>query len=715
MPSLLFARRLFVVATLLAAVLVAPPLLRAQEPPASAAPDQTTGLAAIEKAVEAKRAELGIPGAALAIVKNDKIVLLKGFGLRDVDEKRPVTPDTLFAVGSSTKAFTALAVLMGVDDNKIRLDDPPAKFLPYFKLQDADANAKITLRDLLCHRSGLARTDLVWYTGKLSREEAIRAMGTVKPTAPLGKAFQYQNVMYAAAGECVAQAYGTSWERLVGQRIFTPLGMKSTTLSLREMAGRPDHAQGYRVDTDTKQATLLPLRDLPSVAPAGAINSSARDMAQWVRLLLGGGVFEGKTLVSPARFDEMTTPQITIGGSVGYGLGWFVRDWKGHKVLEHGGNIDGFNGVVAFMPDQKLGFVLLTNVSASPLAQNILDIVWSNLVAAPPAATIAVAGSGPAIDPRNEAGTYTFAPAGLTITLTFAADRLTMNVPGQPAYLLENIGGRRYKLAAPAPSGFFATFRNNELFLEQPQGNLVLAKDSAGGAAAFKTPLTADELLLKMIAAQGGGRALRAQKSRVAVARLVMENQGLEGEITTYAQAPASAAAHTVLRAVGKVIATTDEFFDGRTGGETTSFSPPAPLTKPALLAQARLGADFYDLLNTKALYKSVVITKRDKVGNEDAFVVVKTPNDAALPPVTEYVSAQTFLVLRRDLLRVGASGGRLPVTETYADYRTVEGVPMPFATTSLSPSVGRIVTTVQSVRINVPVDPAVFRGPSKK
>lgn len=342
--------------------------------------DLAPKLAKIEEALEKKYKELHIPGIAIAIVKDDQIIYKKGFGLRDVEKKLPVTPETLFAIGSSSKAFTAMSVMMSVDEKKLALEDAPRKYLPYFRLHDSDTDSRITLRDLLSHRSGLPRTDYCWYTGVLSPEEVIRATCAAVPTAKLGEKFQYQNVMFLTAGEIVGKAQKTSWQNFVRNRIFTPLGMKQSNFAPKEMYRFPDYSLGYVYNDATKETQHLPMRDLTNAAPAGAINSNVNEMAQWVRLMLNGGVYNGKRLVSEASFAELTKPQMLMGGKIFYGLGWMLRDWNGHKIAEHGGNIDGFNAQVAFMPDQKLGFVLLTNVSASPLGSSAMQSVWENLV-----------------------------------------------------------------------------------------------------------------------------------------------------------------------------------------------------------------------------------------------------------------------------------------------------------------------------------------------
>lgn len=438
-------------------------------------------LAAIEKAVDEGRQKRGIPGLSLVIVKDDKIIYMKGLGYRDFEHKVPVTPDTLFAIGSSTKAFTAMLVEMGADEGKISLDDSPKKFLPYFKLQDPDADAKITVRDLLSHSSGLNRTDLAWITGVLNREEVIRVAAQAKPTAKLREKWQYQNVMYSAAGECVAKAESSTWESLIKERIFKPLGMRASNLNVSDTLRSPDHSFGYNYDEDTKETRQLPMRDFPQVAAAGAINSNARDMAQWLRLMLGGGAFEGKRLVSEKNFAELVKPQMKVGGNVNYGLGWMLRDWHGHKVAEHGGNIDGFNAQVALMPDQHLGFVMLTNVSASTLPSAAMEAVWSNLVGNPDAPKPDTATGASAVRVEDEAGSYLLAEAKMTMDVAVKDGKLTMSVPGQPTYTLEPVGGRRYKLSGV--EGFFVTFRpskddakETEIYLEQPQGNYTLKR-----------------------------------------------------------------------------------------------------------------------------------------------------------------------------------------------------------------------------------------------
>ncbi|MCI0489135.1 MAG: serine hydrolase [Blastocatellia bacterium] len=773
-------------------------------------------LAAIEKAIEEKRAELSVPGFSLVIVKDDRVIYVKGFGFKDVERNLPVTQDTLFAIGSCTKAFTAMAAAMSADDGKLSLSDSPKKFLPYFKLQDPEADSKITVRDLLCHNSGLARTDIPWYTGVLDREEVIKVAGVAKPSAKFREKFQYQNVMYSAAGEVVARAQNSTWERVIQDRFFKPLGMKSSNTSVKEMQKSMDFAIGY--DISNKPPKKLALRDLTNVAPAGAINSNVKDMARWIRLMLGEGVLEGKRLVSEKGFAELVSKQTTVTGKISYGLGWMLNEWNGHKTLSHGGGIDGFNSLVSLMPDQKLGFAVLTNVSGSPLPGAIQETIFSTLVGKPEMAAKSsetAAGATPAADPKIEVGSYRFAEAGFTIKVVFREGRLIAEVPGQPNYPLVNVGGRRYKLDAPAPPGFFMTFRpmkgdqsKTEMYLEQPHGNYVVPKlteekqaeaasadysgphkellgsyeregraieiTAKGGKAVLVVPgqppytlvekgkdnfgavelpeaysmsvnrnaegkvsgivikqpegefafnraaassaeisITVEELMAKVIEALGGEANLRKHHSLVATATLEIPNQGLTGESTSYAKAPNLSSSSQVIRALGREIGTTRSYFDGAQGGSESSFAPSEVFTGKTL-DDISIASNFAPELNWKTLFKTVTIKGMSKVGDEEVYTVVKTPEKGN--PVTDYISAKSFLLLRRDtVLSLSGGQGTLPVSERYSDYRPVDGVMIPFKSITDHPAMGEIIAHIKEGRFNVEISDSRFRAQTKK
>jgi CubicO group peptidase (beta-lactamase class C family) len=712
--------------TLLTASFTAPPLTAAAPLYTQAAAqtadssDLAARMAALEKAIDARRAQLGIPGISLVIVKDDKVIYLKGLGLKNVERNIPVTPDTLFAIGSAGKAFTAMSVAMTADEAKLSLDDSPKKFLPYFKMQDPEADAKITIRDLLCHRSGLNRTDLAFNTGALNREELIQVAAMAKPTARLRERFQYQNVMYATAGEIVAKAQKTSWEDFIATRILKPLGMKASALNVKDMEKSPDYSYGYEYDLATKETRLLPMQDISSIAPAGMINSSARDISAWLRLMLGGGVFEGKRLVSEKGFNELLSPQMRVLDRVNYGLGWYLGDWHGHKTIYHGGNAVGFSSMVALMPDQKLGFALLSNISSAPLPDEALEIVWSNLVGAP--GEIARAGGSDA--PSSETasptarlpekykellGDYEF--NGRFYEIVARGNNPALFVPGQRPYLLIERekdmfawAGRPLEYSLEVKRG--ADGKVTGIVVKQPNRTFELKRVA-------EPAISVDELMSKVIEAVGGEANLRKHTSMVTTAIIDFESQGVTGEATISAKAPNLSAADVTLMALGKKIGAMREYFDGARGAQEVSFAPAQIKTGKSLEA-ARIEADFYGLLNWKKLFKEVSVKRMSKVGDEDVYVVVKTPEQA--DPITDYISAKSFLLLKRETINSrSTSMAEQLATATYSDYRMVDGRMIPFRIAQNTDTGGDVVVRVKEVRFDVSLPDSVFRSQARK
>ncbi len=338
----------------------------AQTPGTSTTSDLETRLAAVDRALDERRVTFGVPGAALVIVLNDRVIELKGFGLRDVKQQLAVTPDTLFEIGSTTKAFTSMAAIITADEGKIALDDPVRKYLPYFKLRDPEADANVTIRDLLTHRIGLkANDDDAWADHpERSREEVIKLTMVGKPTAKFREKYQYNNAMYSAAGECIAAAQQASWEDVVNTRILAPLGMRSSAPSLKMLHTRTDEAAlsaGYQPGKAPKP---IPLQDLSNIAPAGAIVSSARDMAQWLRVMLNGGVVDGRRIVSEAGFKELLTPQIRVNAEAEYGsrmgpgpvAGYAARHSHGwNRRLQRAGGPAAGSARRVRLPEQRAG------------------------------------------------------------------------------------------------------------------------------------------------------------------------------------------------------------------------------------------------------------------------------------------------------------------------------------------------------------------------
>jgi CubicO group peptidase (beta-lactamase class C family) len=335
-----------------------------------------------------------VPGVAIAVIKDDKIVLARGYGVRELGKPAPVDERTLFAIGSSSKAFTVASIAMLVEEGKLKWEDPATKYLPGFQLFDPYTTRELTVSDLVTHRSGLARGDMLWYASSYDRDEILRRVRYLKPSWSLRARFGYQNIMYLAAGQIIPAITRKSWDDFIRERIFVPLDMKSSTTSIKALANLDNVATPHsRIDDKVQPVSW---RNIDNIAPAGSINSNVVDVAQWVRLHLGGGSYQGKRLLSSGSMKEMHTPQtiIRLEGNMerlypeahflSYGMGWFLSDYRGRKVVEHGGAIDGMRAEVAMMPEEKLGLVILTNLHGTVLPQALMYKIFDSYLAAPP-------------------------------------------------------------------------------------------------------------------------------------------------------------------------------------------------------------------------------------------------------------------------------------------------------------------------------------------
>jgi CubicO group peptidase (beta-lactamase class C family) len=348
-----------------------------------------------EYAAKAGR-EWKVPGFAVAVVKDDRVVFVKGYGVRELGRPEPVDRDTLFAVASNTKAFTSAALATLVDEGKLKWDDPVTKYLPWFQLYDPYVTREMTVRDLLSHRSGLATFggDLLWYETTYTREEVIRRVRFLKPVYGFRSRYGYQNIMFLAAGEIVPAVTGKSWDDYVRERFFTPLGMTRTLTTYRQLMAAQNVATPHN-ETDGR-VKVVHYSNVDAAGGAAVINSTAAEMAEWVRLQLGRGTYNGKKFFSAAASREMWTPHTVVSG-VGesaekfnptvhfnlYGLGWGLSDYRGRKVVTHSGGLDGMTSRVALMPEENLGVVILTN-SETPLQAFLYYKVFDVFTGAPP-------------------------------------------------------------------------------------------------------------------------------------------------------------------------------------------------------------------------------------------------------------------------------------------------------------------------------------------
>lgn len=356
--------------------------------------------ASVQRILEEQQRKLHIPGLAFVVVKGDAVVGLRGLGLRDVERKLPATPDTVFPIGSCTKSFTALALAASQDDGLLTLDDRPHRYLPYFKMADAEADALVTLRDMLSHRTGLkAYADLAAEPGVLTREEYVRAATGAKPVARFREKFQYSNAMFVAAGEVLAAAHHSTWEDVVTRRLLTPIGMSSSVAAVWDALDAKDRATGYEWDADAgRWSAVVPPRSLHTLGPAGSIASSARDLGRWLRLLIGRGRIDGRQVVSERALEEVTRAHIPINASWSYGLGWALYDWNGRHVVEHNGGSQGISALVSFIPEEKVGFALVANTSPTNLTRisEAGKLLWPVLL---PQAAAASPSASPAAPP----------------------------------------------------------------------------------------------------------------------------------------------------------------------------------------------------------------------------------------------------------------------------------------------------------------------------
>ncbi len=326
-------------------------------------------LEGLDGTIEAAMKDWGIPGLAIGIVKDDRLVYARGFGVRELGKPEKVTEKTFFAMASQSKAFTATALGLLVSEGKLKWDDPAIKHLPWFQMYDPYATRELTVRDMLCHRCGLGtwQGDLIWYGSDLSRAEVLGRVKFLEPEFSFRGRFGYCNLMFAAAGEIIPAIAGVTWEEFLRRRFFEPMGMSRTNTDVRAMERLDDVARPHTL----VKGKIVPIayRITPATAPAGAINSCVKDWAQWIRLQLNHGTLDGKRIVPSAIIDETRTPQTFMGTRVegdklrfsAYGLGWGLREYEGRLLIAHGGGLDGMLSQSIIVPEEKLGVVVLSN------------------------------------------------------------------------------------------------------------------------------------------------------------------------------------------------------------------------------------------------------------------------------------------------------------------------------------------------------------------
>ena len=433
-----------------------------------------------------------IPGLAVGVVERGHIVFARGFGYRDVDRRLPVTPDTLFPLGSCSKAFTATAIALLADEGRIALDTPVRTYLPDFSLEDPVASATLTTRDILTHRSGLPRHDLFWYRAPFSRDELYHRLRFLEPSGPPRAQWRYNSLMFVVAGRIVEKVSGESWENFVQARILLPLNMRRTLLSAEAMETDSDHAVPYALRDGSVQKIPM-LKRLSAIAPAGAVQTTVNDLARWLTFhatrsppILGEGMW--RELHRPQA--EMPAPAEPEVQHPYYALGWIHESYRGHRLVVHNGAIDGFTVHLGFLPETGQGLILLMN----------RDLATAALMALAYSAYDRLLG----LDPLDWEGRLKEMPEPLQDVPDIALDFPIETVVGtyeHPAYGVLTVRAKRDKLAMEFRTLRLTLvyqgerrFRSREVIAAgAPQISVRFSKQKIGEPLKLFVPLNFDE------------------------------------------------------------------------------------------------------------------------------------------------------------------------------------------------------------------------------
>lgn len=348
--------------------------------------------AGIDTTIESYLKEWHASGCAVAVVHRDKVIYSRGFGYKDFEKRLPVTENTVFAIGSCSKAFTSSLIGMLAQEGKLDFDKPVNQYLPEMQFYNDYLTNHITARDMMSHRTGLPRHDYSWYGSAVTRDSLVRRIKYLEPSAELRQRFQYNNMMFLAQGVIAEKLYNSKWETLVKTKIFDPLGMNSSNFSVTDLQKATDYTFGYREYKDSVIKTEF--INIDPVGPAGSINSNVKDMSKWLITWIYGGKYLGKEILPASFVTQATSSQMVIGGGIpskenpdvqfsNYGFGWFLSSYRGHYVVQHGGNIDGFSANTAFFPTDSIGIVVLVNQDRSPLPGLIRNLIADRVLNLP--------------------------------------------------------------------------------------------------------------------------------------------------------------------------------------------------------------------------------------------------------------------------------------------------------------------------------------------
>ncbi|SDK62868.1 CubicO group peptidase, beta-lactamase class C family [Catalinimonas alkaloidigena] len=463
---------------------------------------QKNPLKGLDRYVDEARQAWEIPGMALTIVKDGKVVYAQGFGVRNLDTREPVDAHTLFSNASTTKAFVATALLMLSDEGKVDLDAPVIRYLPGFRVADPYVTRALMVRDLLSHRTGVEPTNLWVYDSLDLSDDYVRRLQFAPQHSSLRSHYQYNNDMFIVAGKVIEAVTGQPWETYVQQRILTPLGMAETLTNGLEVKGKPNVAAAHGPIHDTLRVLAYPYN--PGVSAAGALRSNIHDMARWVIALLDSTRHDGTRLLTPGAYAQLFTPHTLIGQSsnpairragihfYAYGLGWFLQDYRGHLLVFHTGSLRGASALVGMLPEENLGFAMFLNKDQAelriPLMYEIFDrylgtqgIDWSGEALAYYQAEAAkehqealavlprVPHDVPSLAAEAYAGTYVDSLYG-TLTVTLVGGALQMQ-RGERSYDLQHVHYDTFRAVNQDP--WYGQWPSQLRFLMDEKGRVV--------------------------------------------------------------------------------------------------------------------------------------------------------------------------------------------------------------------------------------------------
>jgi CubicO group peptidase (beta-lactamase class C family) len=334
------------------------------------------------------------PGIGIGIVMGDKLVFAKGYGFRDYGKKLPYTTTTTQPIASNSKLFTAVAVGLLVEEGKLRWDEPIKQFVPTIRFYNDELDRSVTIRDMLSHRTGVTRHDSIWYKSAFTRRELWDRLRYLEPAAPLRTKFLYNNLMFTAAGQVIEELSGQTWEQFVQKRIFDPLSMSHSTLTIEDNIKGPEPAVPYSERRDSTELYKQPYYTAEvAIAPAGAINSNVQDLSRWVIALLNGGKVDGKQVIPAAVLRETMAPSLGLPNNAlesrgwgenlnsYYGMGRTVSSYRGHLLAVHGGDLPGFHSQISIMPNDSIGvIVLVIGDHVAPLYNGLTYNIYERLL-----------------------------------------------------------------------------------------------------------------------------------------------------------------------------------------------------------------------------------------------------------------------------------------------------------------------------------------------